>query len=133
MDRDANGGIIDNDANVFHVPHMREIDATGIDNHELNSLKLVDASTKVLTQHGPVIGICHQYAYHGLNCSIHSSGQFEAYKNLVDDRSMKLGGHQSIRTNDGYIFSLDIINGLPYLKMQPNSDTEWDELPMSSY
>lgn len=128
MDRGANGGIIGNDAKVFHV-HMREVDVTGIDNHELNALKLVDASAKIMTQKGPAIGIFRQYAYHGLNRSIHSSGQFEAYKNMVNDRSMRVGGTQCVRTNDGYVIPLDIINGLPYLKMQPNSDTEWEELP----
>jgi hypothetical protein len=48
MDRGANGGIISNDARVHHV-HLREVDVAGIDNHELNSLKLVDAA-KSLTK-----------------------------------------------------------------------------------
>ena len=47
---------------------------------------------------------------------------------------MKVGGHESIGTNDGYVIPLDIINGLPYyLKMQPNqpnTETEWDKLPL---
>lgn len=128
VDRGANGGILGNDAKVIHV-HMREVDVTGIDNHELNALKLVDATAKVMTQLGPVIGIFRQYAYHGINRSIHSSGQFEAYKNKVDDRSMKVGGKQCINTNDGYVIPLDIINGLPYLKMQPNTDSEFADLP----
>jgi hypothetical protein len=34
-----------NDARVHHV-HLREVDVTGIDNHELNSLKLVDAGAR---------------------------------------------------------------------------------------
>jgi hypothetical protein len=57
------------------------------------------------------------------------SGQFEAYKNKVDDRSMKVGGKQWYRTNDGYVIPLDIINGLPYLKMQPPNDAEMNALP----
>jgi hypothetical protein len=48
VDRGANGGIIGNDARVHHV-HLREVDVTGIDNHELNSLKLVDAGAKIMT------------------------------------------------------------------------------------
>jgi hypothetical protein len=51
---------------------MREVDVTGIDNHEL---KLVDAASKIITHKGPAIGIFRQYAYHGHNRSIHSSGQ----------------------------------------------------------
>jgi hypothetical protein len=62
--------------------------------------------SKIITHKGPAIGIFRQYAYHGHKCSIHSSGQFEAYKNKVDDRSMKVGGKQCIRTNDGYVIPL---------------------------
>jgi hypothetical protein len=111
VDRGANGGIIGN-ARVHHV-HLREVDVTGIDNHELNSLKLVDAGAKI-DQQGPRIGIFRQYAYHGVNRTIHSDKL--NYKNHVDDRSMKFGGTQCIRTNDGYVIPLDVINGLPYLK-----------------
>jgi hypothetical protein len=71
VDRGANGGIIGNDARVHHV-HLREVDVTGIDNHELNSLKLVDAGAKIMTNKGPAIGIFRQYAYHGVNRTIHS-------------------------------------------------------------
>jgi hypothetical protein len=73
MDRGANGGILGNDARV--PMYMREVDVTGIDNHELNALKLVDAASKIITHKGPAIGIFRQYAYHGHNRSIHSSGQ----------------------------------------------------------
>jgi hypothetical protein len=41
---------------------------------------------------------------------------------------MKFGGTQCIRTNDGYVIPLDVINGLPYLKMQSHTDTGM-ELP----
>ena len=128
MDRGANGGILGCDANVI-LTHTREVDVTGIDNQELNALKLVDASAKVITQLGPAIVILRQYTYHGRDRSIHSAGQIEHYKNIVNDRSMKVGGSQHVRTNDGYILPLDIINGLPYLKMCPNTDQEFDELP----
>jgi hypothetical protein len=123
VDRGANGGILGNDAKPFHT-HQHEVDVTGIDNHELNALKLVDASARVMTQKGPAILIMRQYAYHGLDRTIHSAIQIEHYKNKVDDRSMKVGGTQCIRTNDGYILPLDVINGLPYLKMSPNTKKE---------
>ena len=42
---------------------------------------------------------------------------------------MKTGGTQCIRTLDGYIIPLDIINGLPYMKMEPHTDKEWNDLP----
>jgi len=81
MDRGANGGILGCDANVILI-HAREVDVTGIDNHELNALKLVDASAKVITQLGPAIVILRQYAYHGLDRSIHSAGQIEHYTRI---------------------------------------------------
>ena len=128
VDRGANGGILGNDARVY-LKHTREVDVTGIDNHELNALVIVDAPAKITTHKGPAIAVLRQYAYHGLGRTIHSCAQFEYYKNQVNDRSMKVGGTQCIKTNDGYIIPLDIINGLPYMKMHPNTDKEWDELP----
>ena len=128
VDRGANGGILGSDARVT-VTHQHQVDVTGIDNHELNGLKIVDAVAKATTQKGPVIAVMRQYAYHGLNRTIHSSGQIEDYRNKVDDRSMKVGGRQCITTNDGYVFPLDILNGLPYLKMYPPTDDELKSLP----
>ena len=40
VDRGANGGILGDDARVI-LQHKREVDVTGIDNHELNALKIV--------------------------------------------------------------------------------------------
>jgi hypothetical protein len=54
MDRGANGGILGNDAKIY-LTHQREVDVTDIDNHELNALKIVDATAKVTTQHGACI------------------------------------------------------------------------------
>jgi hypothetical protein len=105
--------------------HLREVDVTGIDNHELNSLKLVDAAAKIMTNKGLLLGYSDSTPT-TVNRTIHSSGQFEAYKNHVDDRSMKFGVFVLTRLRD----PLDIINGLPYLKMQPHTDTEWNECPM---
>jgi hypothetical protein len=128
VDRGANGGILGSDARVI-LQHMRTVDVTGIDNHELNQLKIVDATAKALSHRGFVIIVMRQYAYHGKGRTIHSAGQLEYYKNVVDDRSMKCGGRQCITTNDGFVLPLDIINGLPHLRMAPNTDKEFEELP----
>ena len=85
VDRGANGGILGNDARVIFEYENRTVDVTGIDNHELNALKIVDAVGKVTSQLGDVIVVLRQYAYHGTNRSIHSSGQMEHYKVKVDD------------------------------------------------
>ena len=98
------------------------VDVCGIDNHKLTSLKLVDAAAKTYSNKGPVIVIMKQFAYHGLQRTIISSPQLEFYKNKVDDASMKVGGRQCIRCNDGFIIPINIINGLPYIEMVPHSD-----------
>ena len=33
-------------------------------------------------------------------------------------------------TLDGYLIPLDIMNGLPYIKLRPYTDGEWKKLPM---
>ena len=128
VDRGANGGIIGSDAIVIHE-HHKTVDVTGIDNHELNALRIVDATAKVETNRGPVIIILNQYAWYGRGRTIHSAGQIEHYKNIVHDRSMVVGGLQCIKTLDGYIIPLDIINGLPYMKMFANTKEELEKLP----
>jgi hypothetical protein len=47
----------------------------------------------------------------------------------VDDRSLRAGGTQSISTPEGYMFPLDIIDGLVYLRMRPFTDEEYAALP----
>ena len=66
----------------------------------------------------------HQYAYFGKGKTIHSSGQMEWFKNIVDDRSIRVGGTQRIMTNDNYIIPITIKNGLPYIPLRPYTDSE---------
>ena len=55
VDRGANGGIIGSDARVMWQHDGPGVDACGIDNHKLTSLKLVDAAAKTYSNKGPVI------------------------------------------------------------------------------
>ena len=121
-------GILGNDAKViFRRP--KRVDVTGIDNHELSSLPMVDATAKTLTDKGEVILILRNYAYHGVNRTIHSSGQIDWYQNKVFDGSLKAGGRQVIITQDGYYIPINIIRGLPYIHMEPNTAEEFERLP----
>jgi hypothetical protein len=116
VDRGANGGIAGDDTRVIHG-HLQKVDVTGIDNHKMTDLQIVDTASWVMSNKGPVILILlNQYAHHGLGHSIHSAIQLEHYKNRVDDRSIKSGGRQCLTTLEGYVIPLDIINGLPYMK-----------------
>jgi len=63
VDRGANGGILGNDAKVI-FRRNKSVDVTGIDNHELSSLPMADATAKTLTDKGEVILFLRNYAYH---------------------------------------------------------------------
>ena len=69
------------------------------------------------TNHGYVNLIMNEYAYYGKGHTIHSSGQIEWHKNLVDDKSVKVGGTQHITTLDGYEFPLKCTGGLLYMRI----------------
>ena len=128
IDRGANGGILGLDAQVLRNCY-RTIDVTGIDNHELNALPLVDAYSKVMSSTGPIILILREYANHGVGRTIHSAVQIEAQGHTVDDRSMKANGKQHILTTCGRIIPLDILNGLPILPMTIPTKDEFQSLP----
>ena len=128
VDRGANGGIAGNDVKILSYTD-RVINVTGIDNHQLTDIRIGTVAAHTVSQRGPVIIIMHQYAVYQTNRTIHSCVQLEHFKNIVDDRSIKAGGKQRITTHDGYVFPLDIVNGLPFLKMRIPSDKELNTLP----
>jgi len=80
VDRGANGGIIGNDAHVLYTHPGQEVDVTGIDNHQIDSLRVVDASAKIFTQRGEAIGIFRQYARNNLPLR---SSDFQYYEFTV--------------------------------------------------
>lgn len=130
VDRGANGGVAGCDVRVISkaLPHRR-VDIQGIDNHQMTGLEIGTVGGVVRTQHGPVIAIFHQYALYGKGPTIHAAGQLEHYNNTVDDKSVQVGGTQSITTLDGYVIPLQIEQGLARLSIRPFSDHDWDTLP----
>ena len=128
VDRGANGGIAGNDVKIVSKTG-RTINVTGINNHQLTNIPIGTVAAHAVSQRGECILIMHQYAIHQTNRSIHSCVQLEHFNNTVDDRSLKAGGLQRITTLDGYVFPLDIIEGLPYIKMRIPSDEEYATLP----
>ena len=89
VDRGANGGLAGSDMRVIYKTH-RKINISGIDNHEVTGLDVVTAATLLNTSLGKVIGIFNEYAYLGKGSSMHSSGQLEWFKTLVDENPSKL-------------------------------------------
>jgi len=128
VDRGANGGALGNDAKVTFCRN-KSVDVTGIDNHELSSLPMVYATAKTLADKGEVILILRNCAHHGVNRTLHSSGQIEHYQNKVYDGSVKAGGRQVTVTRDGCYTPINIIRGLPCVQMEPNTADEFNKLP----
>ena len=116
MDRGGNNGIAGGEVRVVRV-YPRTVNVSGIDNHQMNFFKIVDCSAKTLSQRGWVIAIMCQYALHAEFLTIHSAIQLEAYNSNVNDKSIRAGGKQCITTDDGYVIPLDIVHGLPYMKL----------------
>ncbi|MGL4350912.1 MAG: hypothetical protein ACRCT2_10180, partial [Plesiomonas shigelloides] len=130
VDRGANGGLAGTDMRVITTSPHRSVHVEGIDNHQVRDVPIVTAGGVLHTTNGDVIGIFHQYAHINKGPSIHSSVQLEAYKQDVNDRSLRTpGGMQRILTVDGYVIPLTIRNGLPYLDIRPYTDSEFDTLP----
>ena len=129
VDRGANEGLAGSDMRVIYKTH-RKINISGIDNHEVTGLDVVTAATLLNTSLGKVIGIFNEYAYLGKGSSIHSSGQLEWFKTLVDEKSIKVGGTQLITTLDGYSIPLLIRDGLAYAtSLGRPTDQDMDTYP----
>ena len=129
VDRGANGGLAGSDMRVIYKTH-RKINISGIDNHEVTGLDVVTAATLLNTSLGKVIGIFNEYPYLGKGSSIHSSGQLEWFKTLVDEKSIKVGGTQLITTLDGYSIPLLIRDGLAYAtSLGRPTDQDMDTYP----
>ena len=111
----------------------RYINLQGLDNHEVNELKIVSCVAVAESQKGPVVLIFHQYANLGKGKSIHSSGQLEYYRKYVNDKSHKVeGGKELIKILDGYLFPVYICSGFSYLNMHPVTEEDQANYPQLS-
>ena len=128
-DRGANGTVIGSDMRIIFRVVGRSVDITGLADHKVNDTAIVCAGGVVRTQLGEVIVILNQAAYLGKGKTIISCGQMEHYGIDVDDKSVRVGGKQRIKTPDGYVMPLELKNGLPFLDIRPYTDEEFDQLP----
>ena len=103
--------MLGNDAKVI-FKRNKTADVTGVDNHELNALPMVDATAKTIADKGPVVFVSQNHAHHGLNRTLHSAGQIKWHLNKAHDTSVKVGGRQVIETVDGHHVPVNIIRGL---------------------
>jgi hypothetical protein len=127
IDQGANGGIAGNDVRIIYTTG-RTVNVTGIDNHQLCSIKIGTVGAYANTQRRPSILIMHQYAIHQAHQTIHSCVQLEHFKNTVDGKSIKASGGQRLTAPDSYVIPIDIIGGLPYIKMRSYTNTKYATL-----
>ena len=80
-DRGANGGLEGSDVRILSKS-SRKCTVTAIDQCQINGLDIMQCAA----------------AYYGKYHTIHSANQIEWHKNLVDGKSVKVGGKQCITT-----------------------------------
>ena len=83
VNRGANGGLAGSDVRILSKS-SKKCTVTGIDQHQINGLDIVQCDALAIINHGYVYLIMNEYAYYGKGHTIHSSGQIEWHKNLVD-------------------------------------------------
>ena len=129
VDRGANAGVAGNDVRLMHTTH-RKVNIQGIDNHQMTDIPVGTVAGLAETQFGHAILIFHQYAYTGRGNTIHSPAQLECFGNDVNDKSLRVtSGKQRIKTPDGYILPLNIVEGLARLNMCIPSDADMEKYP----
>ena len=76
-----------------------------------------------------VIITMHQHYYHCKENTTHYSGQVEHSDNVVDNKSIKVGGKNHIITNYNCMITIIIKNGLPRMPLNHYNGQEWLTLP----
>ena len=128
IDGGANGGLSGSDVVVLSET-LLTADVTGIADNTLTQIPICTVAGLIQTQHGPIIGIFHQYAHQGTGKTIHSVSQLRHFGTIVDDTPRQFGGKQRLEALDGYIIPLSIRSGLPYMDMSPPTQEELDTYP----
>ena len=64
---------------------------------------------------GEVIVVMDQHAFHGKNKIIHSSPKIDHFKNMLDDRSIKVGSGQHVATLDKHKTRVSVRGALAYM------------------
>lgn len=130
IDRGANGSIAGRDMKVISRT-ARTINLSGIDDHTVRNLTLVTAGGVVDTPQGEIILIIHQTADMTLDSrTILSAGQLEAFGCKVYEKSpLVTQATPFLVTPGGYRVPMSIRKGLPYIRMRPFGEKDWNDLP----
>ena len=105
------------------IPDPRRVDIRGVDEHITSDIPIVTVGAVLPTQHGPIIGVFHQYAGVQRGATIHAPLQLNYHLNEVHDQHQRESGHRPfIRTPDGYVIPLRYRDGLPRFEQRPYTD-----------
>ena len=133
MDRGANGCIIGSDMSIADRTN-KYINLTGIEDHTVRELNIVNAACVAVSHLGPIIlEEIGQGAHMPDTKLIISPLQLEAYGCTIMDKARALNGGEQpyIQTPDGYRIPLTMYQGLMYIDVRPVRDDEWATLPHS--
>ena len=98
----------------------------GVDINKLPFWKFYSVTTEDNGEE--VIGVFHNYVSYGKGKSILIKSQCEVSSVKVDDRPVKFGGSQMIKTLDGYSFRLKYEDGLMLIPLRLPTDHEIEKL-----
>jgi hypothetical protein len=107
IDGGANGGFSGSDVVVLSET-LFTADFTGIADNSLQKVSVCTVAGLLQTQHGPIIGVFHQYALHGTGKTIHSVAQLRHFGTIVDKPPSSFDGKHRLETLVGYISPLSI-------------------------
>ena len=131
IDGGANGGFAGSDVRLIELTNDFA-DVSGIGTSVIKDLAIGTVAGLIDTTSGPIIGIFHQYAYHGKGKTIHAPNQLRAFDIEVNDVPLKSPcgrGKQEVVTPEGYHIPIKIRQGLPYMNMSAPTDLELDSFP----
>jgi hypothetical protein len=131
IDGGANGGFAGSDVRLIELTNDKA-DVSGIGSTVIKDLDIGTVAGLIETTSGPIIGIFHQYAYHGKGKTIHAPNQFRAFDIEVNETPLRSPcghGKQQITTPEGYCIPLKIRQGLPYMKMCAPNELELESYP----
>ena len=130
VDRGANGGIGGKGLRLIALSFPPTIKLHQVSGPALSNVKLGNFGAVAMTQSGhEVILIFHEYAVVEDGRTIHSSLQLEHGGIHVCDVHPEHGGSLEINTSDGLTFPMAFRQGLPYLRLRPFTDDEWNRYP----
>ena len=109
----------------------KTINLSGIDDHTVRNLSLITAGGVVRTQMGDIIIVLHQAADMTRDSkTILSAGQLKNFGCHVRDKSPRITKETPcVITMEGYVIPIAIKKGLPYIRMRPFTDKDWNTLP----